>query len=37
LIIGDEELDRGEAQLKHLGTGEQSSVALDQLVPVLGA
>jgi histidyl-tRNA synthetase len=37
LIIGDDELDRGEAQLKHLGTGEQSSVALDQLVAVLAA
>ena len=28
LIIGDAELDRGEAQLKNLGTGEQRSVAL---------
>ena len=29
LIIGDNELDRGEAQLKNLTTGEQQSVALD--------
>ncbi|HEY0164574.1 MAG TPA: histidine--tRNA ligase [Sphingomicrobium sp.] len=37
LIIGDDELDKGEAQLKHLGTGEQRSVALDQLVAALKA
>jgi histidyl-tRNA synthetase len=29
LIIGDDELDRGEAQLKDLATGEQRSVPLD--------
>jgi histidyl-tRNA synthetase len=31
LIIGDDELDRGEAQLKDLSTGEQRSVSLDLL------
>jgi len=29
LIIGDDELDRGEAQLKDLASGEQKSVSLD--------
>lgn len=29
LIIGDDELDRGEAQLKDLASGEQRSVSLD--------
>jgi histidyl-tRNA synthetase len=29
LIIGDDELDRGEAQLKDLATGEQRAVSLD--------
>ena len=29
LIIGDDELDRGQAQLKDLATGEQRSVSLD--------
>jgi histidyl-tRNA synthetase len=29
LIIGDDELERGEAQLKDLATGEQRSVSLD--------
>jgi len=29
LIIGDDELDRGEAQLKDLSTGEQRAVSLD--------
>jgi histidyl-tRNA synthetase len=29
LIIGDDELDRGEAQLKNLASGEQKSVSLD--------
>jgi histidyl-tRNA synthetase len=29
LIIGDDELDRGEVQLKDLGTGEQRAVSLD--------
>lgn len=31
LIIGDEELDRGEAQLKSLATGEQRPVSLDRV------
>ena len=32
LIIGDDELDRGEAQLKDLTSGEQRSVSLDLIV-----
>jgi histidyl-tRNA synthetase len=36
LIIGDDELDRGEAQLKDLKTGEQRSVSLDLLAQALG-
>jgi len=35
VIVGDDELDRGEAQLKNLGDGAQSSVALDRLVETL--
>ena len=35
LIIGDDELDRGEAQLKNLGTGEQRSVPLDEVAGAL--
>jgi histidyl-tRNA synthetase len=31
LIIGDDELDRGEAQLKNLASGEQRAVSLDLL------
>jgi histidyl-tRNA synthetase len=31
LIIGDDELNRGEVQLKNLATGEQSAVALDRI------
>ena len=31
LIIGDDELDRGEAQLKDLASGEQTSVAFDRI------
>jgi histidyl-tRNA synthetase len=31
LIIGDDELDRGEAQLKNLASGEQRPVSLDLL------
>ena len=31
LILGDDELARGEAQLKSLGTGEQRSVPLDSV------
>jgi histidyl-tRNA synthetase len=36
LIIGDDELDRGEAQLKDLATGEQRSVSLHLLAEALG-
>ena len=35
LIIGDDELDRGEAQLKNLQTGEQRSVALEGMTEAL--
>jgi histidyl-tRNA synthetase len=35
LIIGDDELDRGEAQLKNLQTGEQRAVSLDLLAQAL--
>ena len=35
VIIGDNELERGEAQLKNLSTGEQSSVQLDRVVEAL--
>jgi histidyl-tRNA synthetase len=37
LIIGDDELDRGEAQLKDLTTGEQRSVSLDLIADAVGA
>jgi histidyl-tRNA synthetase len=37
LIIGDDELARGEAQLKHLGSGEQRSVPLQELAGALKA
>jgi histidyl-tRNA synthetase len=37
LIIGDDELDRGEAQLKNLRTGEQRAVSLDLLAQALTA
>jgi histidyl-tRNA synthetase len=36
LIIGDDELDRGEAQLKNLATGEQRSVSLDLIAQAVG-
>jgi histidyl-tRNA synthetase len=36
LIIGDDELDRGEAQLKNLKTGEQRAVSLDLLAEAIG-
>jgi histidyl-tRNA synthetase len=36
LIIGDDELDRGEAQLKDLTSGEQRSVSLDLLAEAIG-
>ncbi|MFL6753340.1 MAG: histidine--tRNA ligase [Sphingomicrobium sp.] len=35
LIIGENELDRGEAQLKNLTTGEQQSVALEGIAAAL--
>jgi histidyl-tRNA synthetase len=35
LIIGDDELDRGEAQLKNLESGEQNPVALDSVIEAL--
>src|SRR5690348_1398623 len=35
LIIGDDELERGEAQLKDLATGEQRSVSLDLLAEAI--
>jgi histidyl-tRNA synthetase len=35
LIIGDDELDRGEAQLKDLASGEQRSVSLDLLLEAI--
>ena len=31
-MVGDEELKSGKAQLKNMATGEQSEVALDELV-----
>ena len=37
LIIGDDELERGEGQLKNLSTGEQRSVALHGLAEALKA
>ena len=33
IIIGDDELAKGVAQLKDLDSGEQREVALDKLVP----
>ncbi len=36
LIIGDEELDSGELQLKNLATGEQRPVSLELLVEAIG-
>jgi histidyl-tRNA synthetase len=36
LIIGDEELDRGVAQLKDLGSGEQRPVSLDVIAEAIG-
>jgi len=35
LIVGDDELDRDEAQLKNLETGEQRAVSLDVLAEAL--
>ncbi|HEV8407998.1 MAG TPA: histidine--tRNA ligase, partial [Sphingomicrobium sp.] len=36
LIIGDDELERGEAQLKDLASGEQRPVALDRIAEAIG-
>jgi histidyl-tRNA synthetase len=36
LIIGDDELERGEAQLKDLASGEQRPVSLDVLAEAIG-
>ncbi|HEY7006569.1 MAG TPA: His/Gly/Thr/Pro-type tRNA ligase C-terminal domain-containing protein, partial [Sphingomicrobium sp.] len=36
LIIGDDELERGEAQLKDLGSGEQRAVSLDLIAEAIG-
>jgi histidyl-tRNA synthetase len=36
IIIGDAELAAGQAQVKHLATGEQHSVPLDRLAEALG-
>jgi histidyl-tRNA synthetase len=36
LIIGDDELERGEAQLKDLSTGEQRAVSLDLVAEAIG-
>jgi histidyl-tRNA synthetase len=35
LIIGDVELDSGEAQLKNLATGEQQRIAFDRIAEAL--
>jgi histidyl-tRNA synthetase len=37
LIIGDDELERGEAQLKNLASGEQRSIDLHEVVGALSA
>jgi histidyl-tRNA synthetase len=37
LIIGDDELDRGEAQLKDLASGEQRAVSLDLIAQAISA
>ncbi|MFL6752415.1 MAG: histidine--tRNA ligase [Sphingomicrobium sp.] len=36
LILGDDELDRGEAQLKDLATGEQRAISLDLVSQAIG-
>ena len=36
LIIGDDELDRGEAQVKELATGEQRAISLDLIGEAIG-
>ncbi len=35
LIVGDDELNRGEAQLKDLGSGEQASVAFERIAEAI--
>jgi histidyl-tRNA synthetase len=35
LIIGDDELERGEAQLKDLASGEQRAVSLDLIAEAI--
>ncbi|MEJ7777594.1 MAG: histidine--tRNA ligase [Sphingomicrobium sp.] len=35
LIVGDDELDLGEAQLKDLGSGEQASVAFERIAEAI--
>ena len=37
VILGDDELDQNKATVKDLGSGEQSSVALDKLADALDA
>ena len=37
VILGDDELARGEAAVRNLGTGEQQGVPLDRLVETLTA
>jgi histidyl-tRNA synthetase len=36
LILGDDELDHGQAQLKDLASGEQRAVSLDLLIEAIG-
>ena len=36
LILGDDEIERGEAQLKDLATGEQRAVSLDLIAEAIG-
>lgn len=36
LVLGERELEEGVVVLKHLATGEQESVALDEIVDRLG-
>jgi len=36
LILGDSELDSGQAQLKNLASGEQRAVSLDLIAEALG-
>ena len=35
LILGDDEIDSGEVQLKDLATGDQRSVAFDRVIETL--